>query len=84
MFPITPINPPRRATLDTSLGGYDVPKDSWVFQHWGAMGERDDIWGDAGTFRPERFLNANEVRRFLRESFDVRRLGRFKSHLLEN
>jgi len=62
MYPITPINPPRRAILDTSLGGYDVPKDTWVFQHWGAMGERDDIWGDAGTFRPERFLNANEAK----------------------
>merc|ERR1712146_488172 len=56
MYPITPINPPRRAMVDSSLGGFDVPKDSWVFQHWGSMGMREDLWQDPETFRPERFL----------------------------
>lgn len=54
--PITPINPPRRAIVDTKLGGYDIPKDTWIFQHWGSMFRRPDLWKDADVFRPERFL----------------------------
>jgi len=56
MYPLTPINPPRRAVVTTTLGGYDVPEDTWVFQHWGAMGVREDLWKDPQVFRPERFL----------------------------
>jgi len=56
MYPLTPINPPRRAIIDSQLGGFEVPQDTWVFQHWGAMGAREDLWGDSGTFRPQRFL----------------------------
>jgi len=58
LYPLTPINPPRRAMVNSELGGYDVPNKSWVFQHWGAMHVRQDLWGaDAHEFRPERFLN---------------------------
>merc|ERR1712032_1006999 len=39
-YPITPINPPRRAMVDTKLAGYDIPKDTWIFQHWGSMFRR--------------------------------------------
>jgi len=56
MCPLTPINPPRRAIIDSELAGFDVPVDTWVFQHWGAMGVRGDLWKDPDTFRPERFL----------------------------
>merc|ERR1719454_1442695 len=56
MYPLTPINPPRRAIVSTQLAGYDVPEDTWVFQHWGAMGTREDLWKDPHVFRPERFL----------------------------
>jgi cytochrome P450 len=54
--PITPLNPPRRAIVDTKLAGYDVPKYTWIFQHWGAMFKRPDLWKDPELFRPERFL----------------------------
>jgi len=60
MCPLTPINPPRRAVVDSQLGGYDAPKDTWVFQHWGAMGEKEELWKDAECFRPERFLAEGE------------------------
>lgn len=56
MCPLTPINPPRRAIVDSELAGYCVPKDTWVFQHWGAMGAREDLWKDPENFRPQRFL----------------------------
>jgi len=54
--PITPINPPRRAIVDTKLAGYDIPQDTWIFQHWGSMHKRSDMWKDPEEFRPERFL----------------------------
>jgi len=62
-YPITPINPPRRAVTNSQLADYDVPVDTWVFQHWGAMGLRKDLWGeDAEVFRPQRFLEeAKEI-----------------------
>jgi cytochrome P450 len=56
MYPLTPINPPRRAIEDETLGGYDVPKDTWVFQHWGVMGKLEDQWVEPEVFRPSRFL----------------------------
>merc|ERR1712137_215481 len=58
--PITPINPPRRAIVDTQLAGYDIPKDTWIFQHWGSMLKRPDLWKDPDEFRPERFLEEDE------------------------
>merc|ERR1712137_829590 len=58
--PITPINPPRRAIVDTKLAGYDIPKDTWIFQHWGSMFKRPDLWNDPEVFRPERFLEEDE------------------------
>jgi len=58
MYPLTPINPPRRAMIDSQLAGYDVPAGTWVFQHWGHMHHRADLWGDdVDTFRPQRFLD---------------------------
>jgi len=56
MRPLTPLNPPRRAVVDTEIGGYEVPKDTWIFQHWGSMFQREDLWKDPHKFRPERFL----------------------------
>jgi len=58
--PITPINPPRRAIVDTQLAGYEIPKDTWIFQHWGSMFKRPDLWDDPEEFRPERFLEEDE------------------------
>lgn len=59
--PITPINPPRRAIVDTKLAGYDIPKDTWIFQHWGSMFKREDLWKDPEEFRPERWFEEDKL-----------------------
>ena len=54
-----PSNPrvPHRCTEDVTIRGYVIPKDTTVLLHLDAVLLEDDIWGDAGLFRPERFLD---------------------------
>jgi len=47
---------PRIAREDTELGGYMIPKESFVFVSQYPMNRSKEIWGDPDVFRPERFL----------------------------
>lgn len=44
---------------DTQIGGYDVPKDTFVLPGIDAFHNDPDLWGDPQNFRPDRFLGAD-------------------------
>ena len=49
-----------RLTLEnTSLGGFDIPKNTIVVPHYWAIHHDEEFWGDPWIFRPERFLDLN-------------------------
>ncbi|KAL2633750.1 hypothetical protein R1flu_005229 [Riccia fluitans] len=56
LHPPAPLMLPHKALEDTTVGGYDVPKGSTVHVSVFAVGRDPNIWKDAETFRPERFL----------------------------
>lgn len=48
---------PHRAIDDVEIQGYVVPKDAQILCNLWAMGQDSNVWSDAQTFRPERFLD---------------------------
>lgn len=54
---LVPSSVPHRATKDTTLSGYLIPKDTIVLPGLFALHNDEEVWGDPKVFRPERFLN---------------------------
>lgn len=59
LHPPAPILLPRKAVRDTNFMGYSIPKDTQVLINNWAIGRDEDIWEDALSFKPERFLDSN-------------------------
>ncbi|CAA7019718.1 unnamed protein product [Microthlaspi erraticum] len=62
-FRITPLVPllvPREASKDVKIGGFDVPKKTWIHVNIWAVHMNPSIWKDPESFFPERFRD-NEV-----------------------
>ncbi|XP_026470618.1 probable cytochrome P450 304a1 [Ctenocephalides felis] len=55
---LVPLNLPHRAQTDTSLNGYNIPKNTMVITNLWSIHHDSDIWGDPEVFRPERFLDS--------------------------
>lgn len=58
---------------DMTLGGYDIPKHTYIFQALGVLMKSDDVWHDVDKFNPDRFSKENsELRsRFCFSPFGV-------------
>lgn len=69
IYPITPLGIPRTCVVDTTLGGYFIPKGTLMLPcFWSA--HRDlNIWKDPEEFQPERFLD--EKRQLLKKDFTI-------------
>ena len=55
---IVPLSLPHKSTCDTSLGGYDVPKDTMLITNIWAIHHDQDEWEKPDVFNPERFLDS--------------------------
>ncbi|XP_046982540.1 probable cytochrome P450 304a1 [Schistocerca americana] len=56
---LTPLSVFHKATEDTTLQGYSVPRGAIVITCLYSMHMDGDLWGDPNTFRPERFLDSD-------------------------
>ncbi|KAK6169270.1 hypothetical protein SNE40_020361 [Patella caerulea] len=66
---------PHTVDEDVIFHGYVIPKDTVVFPNIDSVLADDRVWGDAGVFRPERFLDGNG-QLIKREEFIPFSLGR--------
>ncbi|EOA40213.1 hypothetical protein CARUB_v10008937mg [Capsella rubella] len=61
-FRITPIGPlliPREASKDLKIGGYNIPKKTWIHVNVWAIHRNPNVWKDPETFIPERFMDSH-------------------------
>lgn len=64
LHPPLPLGGPRNSVQPSSLGGYKIPKGSRIFLNIGAIQRDPNIWENPLEFRPERFLESNNVGKF--------------------
>ena len=53
---LTPFGVIHKTIKDTTLGGFNVPKDTLAITNLDELNHDPDLWGDPENFRPERFL----------------------------
>lgn len=58
-FHIVPISGPRRALKATTLGGFDIPRNTTILIGLRTVHMDKSFWRDPEVFRPERFLDEN-------------------------
>ncbi|XP_077868074.1 cytochrome P450 1A1-like [Saccoglossus kowalevskii] len=56
---VAPFAAPHKTCCDTSVGGYNLPKDTMVFLNLWNVHMNDKHWDNPGEFRPERFLDTD-------------------------
>lgn len=59
LHPPTPLMLPHKATSNTKIGGYDIPKGSVVHVNVWAIARDPKLWKNPLEFRPERFEEEN-------------------------
>lgn len=72
-----PLAIPHTTTCHTKLQGFDIPEGTVVLVNLYSIYMDEDVWGDPGRFRPERFLGGEgEVDKGLVEQVSTFSLGR--------
>ncbi|XP_051146935.1 cytochrome P450 76T24-like [Andrographis paniculata] len=59
LHPTLPLLLPRKATKDTELNGYLIPKNAQIMVNTWAIGRDTEVWKDADKFIPERFMETD-------------------------
>lgn len=59
--PIIPLNVPHKAIVDTEIGGHKIMRGTTMMLPLEAAQGDESIWGDPLVFRPERFLDHNQL-----------------------
>ncbi|XP_046543535.1 cytochrome P450 2J4-like [Haliotis rubra] len=60
---IAPLSVPHATLQDTTLGGFNIPRESIVLVNLLSVHQDPTLWPDPGTFNPCRFLEDGKVRR---------------------
>nr|WLK78565.1 flavone 6-hydroxylase [Salvia plebeia] len=60
LYPPGPLGGTRRLTQDCKIGGYDIPKDTWLIVNLWKLHRDPKVWPEPLEFRPERFLNGGK------------------------
>eukprot|EP00951_Prasinocladus_malaysianus_P040797 scaffold473448_cov51-Prasinocladus_malaysianus.AAC.1 len=55
-MPVVPLGVPHRATEDTEIGGYSIPKDTVIMTNNHGLTHDPTLWKSPEEFRPQRFL----------------------------
>ncbi|KFK27778.1 hypothetical protein AALP_AA8G427600, partial [Arabis alpina] len=55
--PLVPLLIPREASKDVKIGGYDIPKKTWIHVNVWAIHRSPNVWKDPEAFVPERFMD---------------------------
>ncbi|XP_023565932.1 cytochrome P450 2J2 [Octodon degus] len=71
---IIPLNAPREVAVDTTLGGYHLPKGTAILTNLTALHRDPTEWATPETFNPEHFLENGQFKK--RESFLPFSLGK--------
>nr|XP_002730849.1 PREDICTED: steroid 17-alpha-hydroxylase/17,20 lyase-like [Saccoglossus kowalevskii] len=54
---VVPMSIPHKALVDSSIGGYLIPKNTWVMVNLWAVQMDEKHWDNPQEFRPERFID---------------------------
>lgn len=57
LYPAGPLGSGREFTGDCNLGGYHVPKGTWLIMNLWKLHRDPEVWQEPLAFRPERFLD---------------------------
>ncbi|KAG7551854.1 Cytochrome P450 superfamily [Arabidopsis thaliana x Arabidopsis arenosa] len=57
ILPLVPLLIPREASKNLKIGGYDIPKKTWIHVNIWAIHRNPNVWKDPETFIPERFMD---------------------------
>ncbi|KAI3837550.1 hypothetical protein MKW98_011469 [Papaver atlanticum] len=60
LHPISSFNVPHISTSDTTVGGYFIPKDSYVLVSRYGLGRNPRVWDEPSKFKPERHFKTHE------------------------
>ncbi|KAH9777549.1 cytochrome p450 family 76 subfamily c polypeptide 5-related [Citrus sinensis] len=59
LHPAVPLLLPRKASTNTQVAGYTIPKDAQVLVNVWAIGRDEGIWENPCSFMPKRFLGSD-------------------------
>lgn len=58
---LVPLSVPHKTTVDTTLRGYHLPKDTTLLVNLWSLHHDPEVWDNPNEFRPDRFLDNNGV-----------------------
>ncbi|XP_065847281.1 cytochrome P450 CYP82D47-like [Euphorbia lathyris] len=60
LYPPAFIPGPRKFTKDCTIGGYHIPKDTWLMMNLWKIHRDPNVWSDPNEFKPERFMTSHK------------------------